>query len=260
MHNRHLFRNLGMMLKRELCGMLGLVAASLGTAAEPAPLPQIVPLTEAGESTPKATAVTTATSPRVSNAPSNSSGGTSGCGDACPRGGHCGQGIRGWFCQKFPCACTPATSVPPLGDAVRRTFDTQVVNALGEYFVIYREDWLQQSSTLNPTGLRHFDGIVRRLHRGLSPIKVEPTGDAAVDEARRAAVVSLLIDKGFPALEAQAMVVVQGTRAEGLRHQHIEQVYRRGYFLGTGFGLGGFGAFSNLPGMGGFAPIGGFLR
>lgn len=257
MRDHPLFRNLGTTMKRGLWTMLGLMVASLGTAADPAPLPQVLPMTEARESAPVAKPVTTPTSPVAGSDTTNGQTGiTAGC-YTCGTDGHSGKGCCDWFCRRFPCACTPATPVPPLGDAVRQTFNTQVVNALGEYFVIYREDWLKLTSTLNPTGMRHFDGIVRRLHRGLSPIKVEPTGDVAVDEARRAALVKLLIGKGFPALEAQGMVVIQGTRAEGLRYRRIEQVYGMSERGGVG---GGFSGFSNLPGMGGFAPIGGFLR
>src|SRR5207245_8945395 len=113
-------------------------------------------------------------------------------------------------------------------------------NALGEYFVVYREDWLNGTTTLNESGERHLDGIIRRLGMTGAPVKVEPTGIAELDAVRRAALTDVLIHAGLPAPEASARVVIGGTRAEGLRNASIEALYSRGATIYSG-GAGGYG-------------------
>ena len=54
-------------------------------------------------------------------------------------------------------------------------------NALAEYFVVYREDWLDTKFILNGSGERHVDGIIRRLGMIGAPVKVE---DKKVDPAK----------------------------------------------------------------------------
>ncbi len=144
------------------------------------------------------------------------------------------------------CILTPATVVPPLGSAVRAANDAQRVNALAEYFVVYREDFDAGEATVNPSGERHLDGIARRLRQAPVPVRVEPTGDPLLDEKRRVAVIEALGRHGVPFEEASARVIFGTTRAEGLRYSDIERVYGR--FQNSG-GFGGFG--------GGFGSLGG---
>jgi hypothetical protein len=137
--------------------------------------------------------------------------------------------------------------VPPLGSAVRAANDAQRINALAEYFVVYREDFDAGAATLNPTGERHLDGIARRLRQVPVPVRVEPTGDPLLDEKRRVAVIEALGKHGVPFEDASARVIFGTTRAEGLRYSDIERVYGRfqnsGGFGGLGGGFGGFGGF-----------------
>ncbi|HXD87170.1 MAG TPA: hypothetical protein VN641_11795 [Urbifossiella sp.] len=180
----------------------------------------------------------------------------------CPTG-HCGHGGKHGATSYWTCLWTPATVPPPLGASVRGAFDMQRDNALGEYFVIYREDWLDATLSLNVHGARHLDGIVRRLGIVGAPVKLEPTGNPALDAQRMTAIVEQMVQAGVPPLEAGRRVVYGTTRAEGLRYHDIDALYNRtggtggsnygggGGYGGMGGGMGGFGG-----GMGGFG--GGF--
>jgi hypothetical protein len=172
-----------------------------------------------------------------------------------PRVGHSAlNGVTFGQCLSFNwhCFCTPATVPPPLGANVRSVFEMQKLNALGEYFVLFREDWLAGTSTLNSTGERHFDGIVRRLGMTGAPVRVEPTGNPELDTVRRLAVVEALVRNGIPEPEAQARVVIGGTRAEGLRYSDIETVYMRSRIIGIGGYGGGGGVGGVVGGFGGY--------
>jgi len=164
--------------------------------------------------------------------------------------GKCGRGGKGGSCDCFACAKAPATVLLPLGTAVRSATDLQRMNALAEYFVVYREDWLENAPTLNPTGVRHLSGIVRRLGMVPAPIRVEPSGIADLDDRRRLAITGWLLEAGVSTAEAAGRVVIGGTRAEGLRYTDIERVYGR-EVSGGGGGGGGGGGFGGGNGFGG---------
>jgi len=173
--------------------------------------------------------------------------------------GHCGKGCKHGPTSFWVCSRTPATVPPPLGSSVRSVFDMQRDNALAEYFVIYREDWLDAKSELNATGTRHVDGVIRRIGMIGAPVKVEPTGNADLDRKRMTEIIGKLVQAGIPAAEAGGRVVLGTTRAEGLRNGDIERINSASTGLGAGgfgggFGGGGFGG----GGFGGFGGIGGF--
>ena len=155
----------------------------------------------------------------------------------------------------------PATVPPVLGSTTQSIYMIQRNSALANYFVVYREDFLAGTTTLNDTGYRHIDGIIRRLNFTGAPVKVEPVGNNDIDQRRRATVVDALVRNGVSPAEAQARVVLGSGDAEGLRGLDIEVLpYPNlgqgngggglGGGLGNGLGsLGGFGA----GGFGGFA-------
>jgi hypothetical protein len=151
------------------------------------------------------------------------------------------------------CLKKPATIVPPLGYSSRMMYDTQRLNALAEYFVVYREDWLKGTATLNGSGERHVDGIVRRLCTTSSPAKVEPSGDTALDAKRLSALIAVLDKAGVA--DAANRVTLGGTRAEGLHGNEIESLYLRSPY--SGGGTGGYGNNSG-GGYGGFGGFGGY--
>ena len=134
-------------------------------------------------------------------------------------------------------------------------------NALAEYFVVYREDWNHNKFILNDTGIRHVDGMIRRLGLIGAPVKVEPTGIAELDAKRLSAVVEILVQSGVSAQEAASRVILGTTRAEGLRYHDIDTLYNRAGGTsgqGTGSGFGSFGSFGGYGGIGSFGGIGGF--
>src|SRR5205823_4180338 len=113
-------------------------------------------------------------------------------GDRCGRFGFCedsGPRVSFGECLAFHwCCCkAPATVPPPLGANVRTANDVMRNNALGEYFVVYREDWLAGTPNLNESGERHVGGIIRRLGMTGAPVKVEPSGIGELDAVRRIA-------------------------------------------------------------------------
>ncbi len=167
---------------------------------------------------------------------------------------------KGPTCKKCPrgkshcdcCVCAPATVPPPVGSTVRSAFGTQRANALDEYCVVYQEDFDQGTDTLNPTGERHISGIARRFDQTRAPVKIEPTGDPALDQRRASTVTSALVKSGIP-VEVVANRVQGGiSRAEGMPPSDIEPTYVR-------YGFGGYGVGGQGASYGGFATFGPFL-
>lgn len=220
----------------------GQVSPVVGVSDPPARLPAAAPLNGSETSAPAA----------PGNGPAEPGASCDPAG--CPPGG-C-RSVRFPACAyNWQCARAPATEVPPLGTALRTALDIQRSHALAEYFVMFREDFDAGTDRLNPTGERHLAGIARRLALANHPVRVEPTGDAKLDERRRAAVVAGLSQLGIPADEAKARVIAGTTRAEGLRDVDIEIIYgryRTGGFNGGFGGWGGFGSFGGLGMFGGF--------
>ena len=217
----------------------------------PMPLPPTVTSQAAHQSPPPVSSPEPTSAPDLVPAPPSSMGPIEAAFAKPASPGHetcatCGSG-GGFLDRHFPCAKTPATVVPPLGSSLRSVFDMQRANALAEYFVVYREDWLDGTTSFNPSGMRHLGGIIRRLGMVAAPIRVEPSGDPALDHQRRVAVVESLVRSGVPVGDPAARVIIGGTRAEGLQYQDIEILYSRnasslsGGFGGGGFGGGGFG-------------------
>lgn len=98
--------------------------------------------------------------------------------------------------------------------------------ALAEYSVLYREDWKPNSATLNATGQRHLDGIVRRMAMSGSMVKVEPSGNSDLDDQRVAATINALCHYGMSPSEAASLVMPCNIRSEGLRDVDIESIPR----------------------------------
>lgn len=144
----------------------------------------------------------------------------------------------------WACCKAPAVILPPLGTYTRNAFELQRQNALAEYFTVYGEDFLLGTATLNDTGLRHLDGIVRRMNDVGAPIKIEPSG-SALDDKRKQAVINTLLKAGVdPSVVTR--VVIGRTRAEGLRYDEVDRIGQRvivGPSTQGGGGYGGFGGF-----------------
>ncbi|VTT99719.1 unnamed protein product [Gemmataceae bacterium] len=151
-------------------------------------------------------------------------------------GASCARCGKGHSC----CVCVPATVPPPVGASVRAAFATQRANALDDSTVIYCEDFDAGTDRLNPTGERHVAGIARRFDQTRGPVKVEPTGDPALDLRRTSTVISALTKAGVPVQVAASRVQGGVSRAEGMPATDIEPAFVR-YSFG-GYGVGGAGA------------------
>jgi hypothetical protein len=153
------------------------------------------------------------------------------------------------------CKIPPSAAIAH-GAVVRSIFERQKQLAMAEYFVVYREDFLTNTATLNDTGLRHATGIYKRLDVIDDSVLVEATGNAKLDEQRRDAVIRALIELGAPT-GVSGRVGTGSTRAEGLRNEDVPSVGRRNPLLGgsggggAGGGVGG-GAGGGVGGVGGF--------
>lgn len=147
----------------------------------------------------------------------------------------------------------PATIPLENGAVVRSVFERQKQLALAEYFVVYREDFLTGTSVLNATGLRHVQGIYKRLDMISDSVRVEPTGHEKLDQNRREAVIKALIQLGAPS-EVSMRVGSGTTRAEGLRYEDIPAVGSANPLTGSGGGGSGGGGFgiTGGGGLGGF--------
>jgi hypothetical protein len=167
-------------------------------------------------------------------------------GPSCDKCGKCGRWKKHGDC----CACAPATIPPPIGASVRTAFGTQRANALDEYCIIYREDFDQDTDTLNPTGERHIGGIARRLDQTRAPVKIEPTGNPVLDHRRTSTVIAALVKAGIP-VEVAANRVQGGTsRAEGMASPDIEPTNVRSSLASYGYGYG-----ANYTGFATFGPF-----
>jgi hypothetical protein len=164
----------------------------------------------------------------------------------------------------------PALPVAPLGTYVNTAFQLETDLAKAERLVLYQEDWVQGTPQLKDVSLYHLAEIADWLRNGRQPhssypVRVEPTGIRALDEARRHVAVRMLAERGVG--DAEARVIIAPPWAEGLRYEQIERAWIRGLFLesstlfgGFGGGFGGFGGFgSPLGGFGGFGSTGGVL-
>ncbi len=182
------------------------------------------------------------------------------CGPGTRVGPEAFDGVTFGECWSFywRCCKSPATVPPPIGYNVKHANNTMRDNALAEYFVVYREDWLEGTATLNDTGARHVDGILRRFAMIGAPMKIEPSGNPELDALRKVALIDGLTRSGVSGQEAHERVVIGNTRAEGLRNDSVMAVYFRGRTIYSG-GLGGGGVGGGGGGGGGgFGGFGGF--
>ena len=160
------------------------------------------------------------------------------------------------------CATIPlgAQPVPP-GTYINRFIQIQDTNAQADDFVIYKHMWFQGGKALGPLGRYQLDLISKRLPTVPFPVVIETSQNAELDEARRDAILALLVQRGF---EDPSRVIVAYPVAEGLYGDEAEQIatgYLRGGLAGTGgLGAGGLGGtgFGGVPALGGFPGGSGF--
>jgi hypothetical protein len=155
----------------------------------------------------------------------------------------------------------------PLGYAVDPVMQIQETNGEASDFVIYDHEFVGDTVRLNTAGEDHVKEIAVRVPETPFPIVIERSmsssrpGDKyhfpvhpnpALDDARRALVVQVLLAMGVA--DAEERTVVAPAIAEGFDSIEAERAYYRGL---SGSGVGGRGGSGGVAG-GGIGGAGGF--
>lgn len=169
-------------------------------------------------------------------------------------------------CRRFfgdRCADIPPGAIPPPAGSHTCAWQTaQALSAEPDDFVIYQYEWTNESAELGPFGRRHVEQLAARLAAHPFYVTVEPTENAELDAARRAAAVDRLAALGV--LDADARVVLGYGVAEGLSGEEaprLSQGYLGSRSIGSGtsaFGSSGAGGGLGGGGIGGSGGMGGF--
>lgn len=119
---------------------------------------------------------------------------------------------------------------PPFGSKARAYFHTQIQNGLAQQLAVYNYDFFPIDSghgdQLKPRGVHEVAKVARiakMLQNEYSVVTVEPSGDAGLDEARRAAVFEHLSQMGAPL--AMEQVVTAKSAAIGRSGVESAQVF-----------------------------------
>ena len=138
----------------------------------------------------------------------------------------------------------------PLGQISRAHWHTMETNGEAADFVLYRNEFVDNSSSLSPYGRDHIMEIAARMPSTPFPVIVQRSDNNAnpeLDAIRRDLVVRVLNDLG--ATDAEQRVVVSQPYSDGINSVEAEQDYgtfrlSRGFGgqVGGGGGVGGGGA------------------
>ena len=152
----------------------------------------------------------------------------------------------------------PAIPQAPLGGAMHGILQAQVEAAAQDHFVFYELEWMKNTAKLGPAGRRHLARVMLDLAHTHYPLVIETHPDAALNLARRTALVNLLAQGGVP--RSDERVVLGESQAEGLYGEEAVPIYS--LFITSRFrtritgsrlgGLGGVGGLGGLGGLGGF--------
>lgn len=135
-------------------------------------------------------------------------------------------------------------SVPdtvPLGAISRAHWHTMETNGEANDFVIYRNEFVDDSSELTPYGRDHIMEISARMASAPFPVLVQRSynnADPELDAIRRQLVVQVLTDLGNP--DADHRTVVSQAYTEGINSTEGEQDYGR-FIRSRQFSNGGQG-------------------
>jgi hypothetical protein len=125
----------------------------------------------------------------------------------------------------------------------------QETNGEAADFVIYRNEFVDNSSELTPYGRDHIMEIAARMPSSPFPVIVQRSmnnADPELDQIRRDIVVRVLTDLGNP--DADRRTVVSQPYSNGINSMEAEQDYGRfrnvrGFNNFGGGGIGGGGGF-----------------
>src|SRR5438132_199111 len=106
------------------------------------------------------------------------------------------------------CAALPRGAIPVRpGRPLRGIGDAQALEAEADDFVIYRNEWQQDSAVPGPFGHYHLGLMARRLPGVPFPVIIQPDPHAGgLNEGRRQAVVGYLLTHGIADAEARVRV------------------------------------------------------
>ncbi len=128
--------------------------------------------------------------------------------------------------SQLTCDPAPIGAIPaPPGTAVNGYYHAEMRSAEQDDFVIYLHEWYQGGTMLGPYGGYHLKEIAHRLATVPFPVVIQPSGRSDLDRERRQGIVSYLTQMGIA--DAQARVLLQPARAEGLRGAEAAQLFRR---------------------------------
>lgn len=114
--------------------------------------------------------------------------------------------------------------VLPLGSISRAHWHTMETNGEASDFVLYRNEFVDQSSELSPYGRDHIMEIAARLPSVPFPVLVQRSqnnSNPELDAARRDLVVGVLTQLGNP--DANGRTVVSQPYSDGINSQEAEQ-------------------------------------
>ena len=173
--------------------------------------------------------------------------GTSSCGADCCDAGCSVCGAQWWNPRSWSgCGSANRNQVPdvlPLGSVTRAHWHAMQTNGEAADFVMYRNEFVYNSSELSPYGRDHIAEIAARMPSTPFPVLVQRSlnnADPELDQIRRDIVVKVLTDLGNQ--DANQRVVVSQPYSNGLNSMEGEQDYGRFRNI-RGFGGGGGGGF-----------------
>jgi hypothetical protein len=150
----------------------------------------------------------------------------------------------------------PVMMPEPNGSFVNKMQEVQVGKAQASNFVFFLDEWYKGGTVLGPYGSYHLNRIVPKLAEVPYPVVIQPSLDAALNEARRAQMVAALAKCGVA--EPDHRVIVAFPEAEGLNGEEAPRLYCE--MLRSHNGLFGYGAYGAYGGYGGYGGLGAFAR
>ena len=149
------------------------------------------------------------------------------CSTGCSSGCSTGCFSRLWG-KRYPQGRYAIPEIIPLGAVNRAHWHTMETNGEAADFVIYRNEFVDNSSELTPYGRDHIAEIAARMPSAPFPVLVQRTlnnSDPELDNIRRDVVVRVLTDLGNP--DANQRTVVSQPYSNGINSMEGEQDYGR---------------------------------
>lgn len=119
----------------------------------------------------------------------------------------------------------PSGAIPqPVGTYVKLHTERMANNAEASDFIMFLHEWTPEHISLGPGGQRHLLQMTARLVSEQYSIIIEPSGDAGLDERRRAAIAKHLLENQIP--DAENRVLVSVPNAEGIFAEESDRIFK----------------------------------